>query len=223
MSQSWRSPAEPSSVICDQRLFDPLHDQRLEVLLEQHPVAVAINHVALAIQHVVVLDHVLADIEVVRFDFLLGVFDRPADPRVLERNVFFEAEACPSNRRSTRRRIAASVRLRARRRTATTRDRPGARRGRAAGCRSAAPRGARCPARAARRAVAPGPRPGRTVGWPARRAHRAARGVASRRDAFLRRGTPRPGRQGCRPARCRRHDLPCWSQWSPRRAGPPAQ
>src|ERR1700730_3396400 len=34
----------------------------------------------------------LADIKVVRFDFLLGVLDRAAHPRMLERDVFFEPE-----------------------------------------------------------------------------------------------------------------------------------
>ena len=46
----------------------------------------------MSIEDVVVFDNVLADIEVVRFDLLLCVFDRTRDPRMFERNVFFEAE-----------------------------------------------------------------------------------------------------------------------------------
>ena len=76
----------------NQRLFDPLHDHRLEVFLEQDAVAIAVDNVALSIQHVVVLDDVLADVEVVGFDLLLRVLDGARDPRVLERHVLFEAE-----------------------------------------------------------------------------------------------------------------------------------
>ena len=97
LAQRLHVPVAPVAGQCiagqlDERLLDPLHDERLEVFFEQHAIAIAINNVALAIEHVIVFDHVFADVEVVRLDFLLRIFDRPRYPRVLERHVFLEAE-----------------------------------------------------------------------------------------------------------------------------------
>ena len=76
----------------NQRLLDPLHDERLKVFLEQHAVSIAVNDVALSIEDVIVFDHVLADIEVVRLDLLLRVFDGARYEGMFEWNIFFESE-----------------------------------------------------------------------------------------------------------------------------------
>ena len=51
-----------------------------------------VHRLALLVHHVVVLEQVLANVEVARFDLLLRVLDRSRDPRMLDRHVFFHAE-----------------------------------------------------------------------------------------------------------------------------------
>ena len=55
-------------------------------------VALAVDDLALLVHHVVVLDDVLADVEVVALDLGLGVLDRLGDQAVLDRDVVLEAE-----------------------------------------------------------------------------------------------------------------------------------
>ena len=52
-----------------------------------------IDRLALLVHHVVVLEQVLADVEVVALDLLLRVLDRAVDPGVLDRDVLFHPEA----------------------------------------------------------------------------------------------------------------------------------
>ena len=50
-------------------------------------VALAVNRVTLLLHHVVVLEHVLAYLEVMRLNFLLGFFDGGGYPFMLDRNI----------------------------------------------------------------------------------------------------------------------------------------
>src|SRR6185503_2336270 len=54
--------------------------------------APGVNHLALLVEHVVVLEQVLADVEVVRLDLLLRVADRPRDETMLDRDALLHAE-----------------------------------------------------------------------------------------------------------------------------------
>ena len=51
-----------------------------------------IDDLALLVHDVVVLEQLFADLEVVRFDLLLRVGDRPRDHAMLDRDAFFHAE-----------------------------------------------------------------------------------------------------------------------------------
>src|SRR5216683_1343620 len=51
-----------------------------------------VDDLALLVHHVVVLEQMLADIEVVRFDLLLGILDRPRNPSMLDRNAVLHAD-----------------------------------------------------------------------------------------------------------------------------------
>ncbi len=57
---------------------------QLDALLE--------DHLALVVHHVVELEQVLADVEVARLDLLLGLLERPVDPRMDDRLAFLQAE-----------------------------------------------------------------------------------------------------------------------------------
>ena len=81
-----------------------------------------VDVLALLVHHVVVLEEVLADGEVLRLDLLLRALDRLGDHPVLDRDAFFHAEPSASGRRCDPIRRSASGRLRARGRSAT---RPG--------------------------------------------------------------------------------------------------
>ncbi len=74
-------------------LGDPVLDHLAQVLLAEDAAAVGVDHLALLVQHVVVLDDVLADVEVVGLDLRLGVLDRLRHPGVLQGHVFFHPEA----------------------------------------------------------------------------------------------------------------------------------
>src|SRR5260370_18620204 len=52
-----------------------------------------VDDLALLVHHVVVLEQMLADIEVVRFDLLLGILDRPRNPPMLDRNAVLHADS----------------------------------------------------------------------------------------------------------------------------------
>ena len=56
-------------------------------------VALLVDHLALVVRDVVVLQQLLAHVEVVAFDLRLGVGDRPRDHPVLDRDALFPAEA----------------------------------------------------------------------------------------------------------------------------------
>ena len=141
------------------RLRDGLEHRRAHVLRGERLVAQLVDHLALLVHHVVVLEQVLADVEVVRLDPLLRALDRPGHQRVLDDLALLDAHAAsmsPAMRSLPNRRIRSSSSERKKR------DEPGialaARRGRAAAGRCAAPRGARCRGCGARPAsVTPGP------------------------------------------------------------------
>ena len=59
----------------------------LEVGALEHLAALAVDDLALAVHHVVVLEDVLAGLEVLRLDLALRVGDRAGDPLVLDRDV----------------------------------------------------------------------------------------------------------------------------------------
>src|SRR4029077_1564802 len=63
-----------------------------EVLLGEQLAAAGVDHLALLVEDVVVLEQVLADVEVVRLDLLLRVADGAADETVLDWNAILHAE-----------------------------------------------------------------------------------------------------------------------------------
>jgi hypothetical protein len=56
-------------------------------------VAHTVDHLALPIHHVVVFEQVLADVEIVGLDALLGSRDRPGDERMLDDLALLDAHA----------------------------------------------------------------------------------------------------------------------------------
>ena len=113
--------------------------------------AQAVDRLALLVHDVVVLEEVLADLEVAAFDLLLGPLDRARDHAATRWGRPPPCRGASSTRAGGRRRRCASGRPRARGRSARSPGRPGGRSGRAAGCRCAAPRAARCRGCAGRR------------------------------------------------------------------------
>ena len=63
-----------------------------DVLAVQHLAALAIDDLALLVHHVVVLQHVLADLEVAAFQLFLGAFQRVGDHAVLDGRVLVDLE-----------------------------------------------------------------------------------------------------------------------------------
>ena len=154
-SRSHSSTNWPSVCVVDDALdglVDPLADLRRRCRRPRARRALAVDDLALLVQHVVVLEDVLADLEVVLLDPLLGALDLP---RQHLRARSARPPAARSDRgscRSARRRTGARADPRPRGRSASRPGRPGGRSGRAAGCRCGATRGARCRARRGRRA-----------------------------------------------------------------------
>ncbi len=130
-------PVTTSSRIAAHGIGDVLRPHQLGAL--------RVDHLALVVRDVVVLEQVLADVEVVRLDLALRALDLAREHAALDDLALLHADAltaapwCGSGRRR-----CASGCLRATGRTGSSRDRPGGRNGRAAGCRCAAIRDARC-------------------------------------------------------------------------------
>src|SRR5262249_13348284 len=70
-----------------------LHHLRVERLAAENRAPLAVDDLALRVHDVVVLEQVLADIEVVRFDLALRVGDGARDQAVFDRLAFLHAEA----------------------------------------------------------------------------------------------------------------------------------
>ena len=64
-----------------------------DVLTVQHLAALAIDDLALLVHHVVVLQHVLADLEVAAFQLFLGAFQRIGDHAVLDGGVLVNLQS----------------------------------------------------------------------------------------------------------------------------------
>ena len=122
--------------------------------LEQF-VALLVDHAPLVVGDVVVFEQLLPDVEVARLDAVLRLGDRAIDDRMLDRLALGHLQPLHDAGRAARRRRCAAADPRATGRSATSRDRPGVRNGRAAGCRCAATRAARCRRCAARRRRSP--------------------------------------------------------------------
>ena len=75
-----------------QDLVDPFQHLFAHVLAGQHRAALVVDHLALHVEHVVVLEHVLADVEVVLLDPLLRALDALREHPVLDRLVLAGAE-----------------------------------------------------------------------------------------------------------------------------------
>ena len=103
-----------------------------------------VDRLALLVHHVVVLEDVLALIEVAAFDLLLRVLDRARHHRRLDRHVLLETEALHEAGHAIEAEDAEQVVLQRQVEPRRCPDRPGDRRDRAAGCRCGATRGARC-------------------------------------------------------------------------------
>ena len=114
--------------------------------------ALRVDHLALRVHDVVVLEDVLPRDEVLLLDLLLRVLDLLREEARLHRLVVGDLEALHDRCGSGRRRRAARGRPGRRGRSGTRRGRPDGPSGRGAGCRCAAPRGARCRGRRGRRA-----------------------------------------------------------------------
>src|SRR5579884_2380579 len=84
--------AEGAHAPRDDRL-DEVQDVVAEVLLGEDLAALAVDHLALHVHHVVVLEDVLTDVEVVGLHLLLGVLDLPRHERVLDGHVVLDAQA----------------------------------------------------------------------------------------------------------------------------------
>ena len=69
-----------------------LGDRLLERLLRHHLAALLEDDLALVVHHVVVLQHVLAHVEVARLDLLLRLLQRLVDPGMDDRLVLLQAE-----------------------------------------------------------------------------------------------------------------------------------
>ncbi len=72
---------------------DHLEDLVVHVLARQHVAPLAVERLALLVHHVVVVEQVLADVEVARLDLLLRVLDRRVDHAMLDRLALLEAQA----------------------------------------------------------------------------------------------------------------------------------
>ena len=73
--------------------LDPFEQHLAQRVLTEHRPAVGVDHLALAVHHVVVFDDVLAEVEVVRLDLPLGRLDGFRHQPVLQRHVLLDAEA----------------------------------------------------------------------------------------------------------------------------------
>ena len=103
-----------------------------------------VDVLALLVHDVVVFEEVLSGAEVLRLDLLLRALDRLGDHAVLDGNAVFHPqplhEAGDAIGSEDPHQVVFERQVEARR----ARDRPDGRRGRAAGCRCGALRGARC-------------------------------------------------------------------------------
>ena len=89
------------AVRLDQRvdgIGEILHRRRLEVLAVEDLIAAPVDHLALLVHHLVVLEDVLADLGVLRLDRGLGALDRLGDHLRLDRLVLVEASHRPVQR-----------------------------------------------------------------------------------------------------------------------------
>ena len=75
------------------RVFDEVLHPVGDVIALEHVAAVRVDRLALAVQHVVVLQHVLADLGVAGLDLRLRALDRAADHGGLDRDVVGEVRA----------------------------------------------------------------------------------------------------------------------------------
>ncbi len=99
-SASWLAAASPRSVrgleellaLLDHRLVEHLEHLGLQVGAGERCVAQAVDDLALLVHHVVVLEQVLADVEVVRLDPLLRAADRAGHQRVLDDLALLDAQ-----------------------------------------------------------------------------------------------------------------------------------
>ena len=73
-------------------VLDHAHDVLAQVLAEEDLAALAVHDLALLVHDVIVLEDVLADVEVARLDLLLRVLDRVRDELVLDRFILVHAE-----------------------------------------------------------------------------------------------------------------------------------
>ena len=73
-------------------LVDPLEDLLAEVVALEHAAALRVDDLALLVEHVVVLEHLLAHVEVHLLDALLGALDALRQHLVLDRLILARAE-----------------------------------------------------------------------------------------------------------------------------------
>ena len=107
-------------------------------------VALLVDHAALVVGDVVVFEQLLPDVEVARLDAVLRLRDRAVDDRMLDRLAFGHLEPLHDRAQALAAEDAQQRILERQVEARRARDRPGGRRGREAGCRCAATRGARC-------------------------------------------------------------------------------
>ena len=79
----------------DDRALDHVEDLGVDVLARQRVATPFVERAPLAVHHVVVVEQVLADVEVARLDLLLRILDHAREQAVLDRLAFFDADAVP--------------------------------------------------------------------------------------------------------------------------------
>ena len=169
-------------------LLDDVEDRLARVFAVDDVVAEAVQHLALLVHHVVILQRAFADGEIVLFHAALGGFDGAVEPAMHERLALLHPQLLHDVADPSAAEQPHQIVFQRHIKPAAARDRPGARNVRAAGGRCAALRGVRCRSRAVRRRrarPAPSlmsvPRPAMLVAmvteprWPARATISASR------------------------------------------------
>jgi len=81
----------------------------LQIAARQEVAPARVDHLALLVEHVVVLEEVLANVEVVRLDLLLRVADGARDEAVLDRYALSIPSAASGSASGRRRRCAGGL------------------------------------------------------------------------------------------------------------------
>ena len=187
-------------------VLDHLDDFLVDVFAAQHRAPPGVEGLALLVHHVVVVEQVLADVEVARLDLGLGVLDHAREQAVLDGLPFLDADAVPP--------LGHAFGLEDPQQVVFEGEEELARAGVALTARAAAELVVDAPALVALR-----PEDVQSAGGDdllplrARTGPRTPPIAAGTRGGSCRgRTSPGRGTPGCLPARCRSRARPCWSR-----------